>query len=256
MIPWKTVFGIWLLFTALDLLAVESFDTLKIRKTFEVDSFQFKLGITQFSEWEYKIHISKKLQDKWVLQNRLIKDTEFYEGYEFADWNKDGFSDIRLYFVNGGNPSHEDILFLYDSIDKTFRNVELFWWYCGSHEKERQVNHILPYYYNFIERGCSGSLYESTFFTVENFKIKPIGTIRIDYCDAPFQIYIYRYITGNKIRKSATIPLSYVERFYDDGPFNQSWQNYVAHFWLKHGFEFAEIYSTEQTESPHETSNP
>jgi len=210
----------------------EQFDTLKIRKTFEVDSGTFKLAITRIAEWEYKIHISKKINGTWQLQNRHIKNTDFYNGYQILDWNKDGFSDMRISFTNGASAENESYLFLYDSIQKKYRNIEMFWWYCGSYEPEKAISTTSPYYFSMLKMGCAGSLNQSYLFTIENFQIKVIGYMIMDYCDEPFDITIFKQVSPTKKQQIAVIPMDYISRHYVTD------QDYVTHYWIKHGLEF------------------
>lgn len=209
---------------------------LKIRKTFIVNTDTFKLGITRISAGDYKIHISKKLNGEWRLQNRYVEGSDDYVGYQLVDWNLDGYTDVELSFTCNNGPELANYLLLFDPSEKCFRKIENFWHYCDGYEHDKMIDPKKPYYYSFIERGCSGDYYESYFFTVQEFRMKILGFMEIDYCQLPWQILIYTYDTNNKPVKKATIPRAYIERNYSGE--GVVWKNCVSNYWKKHGCEF------------------
>lgn len=202
------------------------------RKTFYIDSTLFKLKVEQIDTFDYKIRISKKINGKWKLQNRHIKDADGYDGYDILDWNKDGHPDIRVKFITGGSGEYENFLFLYDSISRQHINIKKYWWFCGSYENEKALKDTPNYFFSYISWGCAGDSYQSSLFTIKDYKLIEVGSISINYCEPPYQIIIYKCkqsdTSKGRTQRIATIKAEYIEKHYS------SWHDYVENYWNKH----------------------
>jgi hypothetical protein len=205
------------------------------RLVFRVDEGQFKCSVNA-SEDGFSIRISKETAGEWIRQSRYFMRANYYEGIETLDWNEDGFEDIRVKFIDGCRPEYQNFLFLYDSIAKQFRNVEKYWWYCGSDGDPVRVTGTPGYYYNFTCWGCEGNEYESQLFRVVDYKIVVAGSMHINFCEEPYEVTIFRHHGKHNeaSEKIATIPGAYINEAYDSDDFSPAWERYCINFWRKH----------------------
>ena len=209
-------------------------------EVFEVDGILFKCKVYTIpdSEVDLKIRISKQIEGKWYLVVREFKGADYYDGLELLDWNLDGRTDIRIKCFAGGSLEGEHFLFLYDDETLTYKNIERYWWFCGSYSQEQRVGENIPYYYSFSSWGCSGGSYESNLFTIEDFKIKPVGYISINYCEFPMDVTIYKLgeVDAKGCAKKC-IPVATINADYIDENYGH-WRTYVEHYWEKYYSKF------------------
>ncbi len=228
------MFIAWLFSPAEGFCIDSQFKDGKLRKKFIVDHDTFKLGITVVSEWDYKIHISKKINGVWKLQNRHVKNADNFLGYKILDWDHDGFNDLVIEFINGPTLEKESFLFLYNASTQNFVNVENYWWYCSSYDRESYIEGTDSIYISFQRWGCSGSSYLSCLFSVNNYKVLELGYAAIDYCELPFSIQIYKTNSNLTHERVVTMAGDYIQKNYSSDDKNQSWYNYMCHYWSKY----------------------
>lgn len=200
----------------------------------------YKLTVNEDSTWGYKINIAKKINNNWHSHLLYKKDADAYRGIDVIDWDNDGDKDLRVKFIAGATGEFESFLFLYDQKNKLFRNIEKYWWYCGSYETEKKILADENIFYSFIYWGCGGGAYESILFKVDNFKIIELGKVNINYCQAPFDITTYKCFVGEKCTSERidSFSMDYVEKLSIVKTGEEDWGQFVEDYWQKNYSKF------------------
>jgi hypothetical protein len=125
----------------------------------------------------------------------IVPFADNYRRISFSDINKDGYSDIQVFFSNDEFNQCDN--YLYDKVKKVFRLLEN----CNVELQEIEGT---DFYYTYKPTGCSNNNWESYLYKLKDYQLVPCGRIDGRGCEEKRKIYIYR-ITGKKeilIKKS------------------------------------------------------
>lgn len=157
----------------------------------------------------------------------IVKAPELHPNFEFADFNNDGYKDIRINYLSNV-PAVQDLL-LFDKKNNTFKLVENF-----SAYPDPKAIPGSKYYYSYHRSGCADMNWDSDLFFIKDFKTTRIGNISAYECensDTTDGIYIYK-IKGLQRSFVNTKPISVIYSYQD-----HKW-GFIKSYWLKHYKKF------------------
>lgn len=146
-----------------------------------------------------------------------------FTGVSLVDFNKDGFCDLILPYSNG---SYAEELYLFDKKRKGFHVVEEF----RNYSEPSSVKEHSNFYFSYKNVGCDDRTWESYLFTIENYRVVPLGKIFGQDCDGKLRnIYFFRIRGGdfNDAKQVSVLPhIPTVEQYSQRWPFIEKyWSN-------------------------------
>lgn len=148
------------------------------RDSFLVDSHQVEVIITATREQEIiTIILNGAIQ---------VQDTGRHNAFasiigEYTDFDGDGLEDIRLHY---SDLSFFTIVYLFDPKEVKYKKIE------NSHDFPwpQKVANRAGLYFAYEAKGCADAQWESTLFTIQNFKMVPLAKIGVINCELPPKI--------------------------------------------------------------------
>jgi hypothetical protein len=164
----------------------------------------------------------------YVLNSRqdtiLNLPSEDFVGFEFKDFNKDGFKDIYLEW--GGNMPDRYSVYVFVSSTGTFKELYNFSDFPAAASIEGT-----KYYYSYYRAGCADNAWGSHLFYIKDYKAIKVGNIKGEGCGIKDGIYIYK-VSGEKKNLVKTLPLNMIEKYKDF-----KW-GFIKQFWTKNYSRF------------------
>mgnify|MGYP007011822722 CR=1 FL=1 len=130
-----------------------------------------------------------------------VHDYRASNGFEFEDFDGDGFLDIRLYQITNIGGISELIMF--DKAKSKFRTIENF----DNFPQPEKIENT-AYWYSYHRSGCSGANWGSELFKIENFNAIQLGRIDGYGCEDSQRPGMVIY----KNNKSTEIELAYIKK--------------------------------------------
>lgn len=159
----------------------------------------------------------------------LFSDTELCPQFEFEDFDKDGYEDIRFHYLSN-TPSVQDLI-LFDFKSKLFKKVENF----SNYPAPEKIGNT-KYYYSYHRSGCADMNWDSDLFYIDNFKIIRIGNISGRECndrDVKDGIYINK-VKGETETLYRTLSIETIGKYED-----YKW-GFIKVYWTKNYSKFTE----------------
>lgn len=175
-----------------------------------------------------KTHYSFMIKDsKGQIIYNFPKSHNEMSGFEFDDFNKDSYKDIRIRYMTNV-PGIQDIL-LFDINRMNFVNIQGL-------SKFPDPQKILgtKYYYSYHRSGCADNNWDSDLFYIDNFTTFRIGNISGLGCKDSKDgkgIYISKII-GEKGTLLKTLPISTIDNYKD-----YKW-GFIKDYWTKNYLDF------------------
>jgi hypothetical protein len=150
----------------------------------------------------------------------ILSDIWYNNGFEFIDFDSDGYKDLIIERVS--NVGGIKDLLLFDTIDLTFKLVEDLSEFPSPEKLAQDI------YYSYAKAGCADAYWISLLFEIKNFKTVPLGEIYGQGCEeGKKRIDIYK-IRMNETQKKIpveTLPLDTIEKFQ-----NTKW-GFIKYYW-------------------------
>lgn len=136
---------------------------------------------------------------------------------KFEDYNGDGNLDIRY----GYNSNYYfEMVILFDSKTKQFRKIENIDNPEYSYSKKLKKTDL---YFSYSPNGCEKNNWESYLFSIENFKVLPLGRIKYKQCvDDEKGMYVFK-INGKEKVLIDKLDLKKV----DEKELEKHWEGYL-----------------------------
>jgi len=149
----------------------------------------------------------------------LHPDGDYYMGFAFLDFDRDGNKDIVLE-VSDNTPGRYK-LFLYSPKAHKFKEVKNFYDFAAPEPIKGT-----KFFYSYNKAGCADETWESFLFYINNYKPVKIGYINGEGCGIKNGIYIYQQRESKKTLIK-TLPLKTIERYKD-----YKW-GFLKSYWTK-----------------------
>jgi hypothetical protein len=140
----------------------------------------------------------------------VFRNKELCPFFEFEDFDKDGYKDIRFHYMSN-TPSIQDLV-LFDKRTKKFKKVIDF----NNYPTPEKIIGT-KYYYSYHRSGCADMNWDSDLFFIDNFQTFRIGNIAGRECnnrDEKDGIYINKVKKGKEILYK-TLPIKTIEKYKD-----------------------------------------
>jgi hypothetical protein len=150
----------------------------------------------------------------------ILIDIWYNNGFEFTDFNLDGYIDLIIERVSNVGGTKD--LLLFDTINLTFKLVDDLSKFPSPEKLTQNI------YYSYAKAGCADAYWISLLFEIKNFKTVPLGEIYGQGCEeGEKRIDIYK-IKMNEPQKRIpieTLPLDTIEKFQ-----NTKW-GFIKYYW-------------------------
>jgi len=173
-----------------------------------------------------KLYTGILRMDTFCLQDNkghvLLRQRGDYFGFEFKDFNKDGYKDIEL-TLSGNTPEVLD-LFLFIPSAQKFQRIRDFDYFPSP----QRINGT-HYFYSYHKSGCADMDWDSDLFYIHNGKAVALGNISGRGCEIRLErqkIYIRCIRKGTK-RLINILPMRQVQKYHDG-----KW-GFIAAYWTK-----------------------
>lgn len=176
------------------------------------------------NEDHYRIHYTSTY-NMYVIKNThdtIFKETDAAPDFDFNDFDRDGYKDIRLYYMTNV-PGIQGLL-LYNPKSKSFKEVANF----SEFPSPTQIGNT-HYYYSYHRSGCADMNWTSNLFYIENYQCKKLATINGYECEnsgIKDGIYITK-ISGTKNSVIMELPINTIKKYkaHKWGFIAKCWQN-------------------------------
>ena len=150
----------------------------------------------------------------------ILSDIWYNNGFEFFDFDQDGFKDLIIDRVS--NVGGIKDLLLFDSLNVTFKLVDDLSNFPSPEKITKDI------YYSYAKAGCADAYWISLLFEIKNFNTIPLGEVYGQGCEeGENRIDIYK-IGMNDLQKKIlveTLPLDTIEKFQ-----NTKW-GFIKYYW-------------------------
>ena len=186
---------------------------------------------------QFRVQLKRDKGDIRVLfilreNDTILKKIDYSPfGNKLLDFNNDKYTDIL--FILPGNTTEIYELFIFDSIAKSFQEIEDF----DNYPEPLRVKNTI-YYYSYHSSGCADFNWDSDLFLIKGFEIEKLANIHAIGCQnntADQGIFVYKY-ESNNIKPFETINFLEINKFKDSkwGFIKEYWESNYQKFISNH----------------------
>lgn len=195
--------------------------------TIIIKKMAFRVNTLEISQDMMLFHVYR---DSILIIEDSLPSTDF--PLKFIDFNKDKNTD--LIFTYGGN-NFTYLLYLFDAVNNTFKNVEGF----DRFPQSLQLRSNHKYYYSYHREGCADFNWVSDLFTIVNFKSIHLAQIYGKGCIAEDEIQnrvieVYKILNNNEDSNKLIEKLPYLKNIPE---FADKW-SFIEKYWNKNYYRF------------------